>query len=160
MRWIAALLLLAATPATARDALGIYGRWGAFRDATPPRCFAIAVPADRFAPARPRWRPFASIATWPGDKVRNQVHIRLSKPRKPGSNPTLAIDGRRFTLVAAGPEAWAPDAATDAAIVAAMRTGRRMIATGRADDGSRIVEVYELTGAASAIDAATLACAR
>ena len=31
MRWIAALLLLAAVPATARDALGIYGGWGAFR---------------------------------------------------------------------------------------------------------------------------------
>jgi hypothetical protein len=160
MRWIFTLLLMLPTAAVARDALGVYGQWGAFRDDQPARCFAIAVPADRFAPAQPRWRPFASIATWPGSKVRNQFHIRMSKPRKPGSNPTLTIDGRRFTLVAAGPEAWAPDAATDTAIVTAMRAGRRMVATGRADDGSRIVEVYELSGAASAIDAATLACAR
>jgi hypothetical protein len=35
--------LLPAAPATARDSLGIWNDWGAFRDAAVPRCYAIAM---------------------------------------------------------------------------------------------------------------------
>ena len=154
-----AVILAAATPAAARDALGVFGKWGAFRDVEKGRCFAIGRPSHL---ARPMgdWRPFASGATWPKNKVRNQVHIRLSRMRKPDTPLTLSIDGRRFTLVTAGPEAWAPDARTDAAIVAAMRSARTMIASGRDRDGNRIVDTYPLQGAATAIDAAALGCAK
>src|SRR3546814_1206891 len=39
--------------AAARHALGVYGEWGAFRDARPPRCFAISEPDRAIAPAKP-----------------------------------------------------------------------------------------------------------
>lgn len=35
-------LALAAPPVAARDSLGIFERWGAFRDLGVPRCYAIA----------------------------------------------------------------------------------------------------------------------
>ncbi len=152
-RMIMACAVLAGTPVCARDSLGVYNGWGAFRDKQPHRCYAIATP-DKHAGGNGRWKPFASVATWPdvnagAGGVRGQVHIRLSNTN---SGPLeLKIDDAHFTMVSAGADAWAPNAATDAAIVTAIRSGRAM-SVGRND--------YTLRGAASAIDAAALGCAR
>jgi hypothetical protein len=154
----AALLAMMPGPASAREALGVFGSWGAFRDERPLRCFAIAEPARRFRNAE--WRPFASVATWPGSKVRAQIHIRLRHARSPDEPVTLAIGERRFALVGGGADAWAPDARTDAAIVAAMRSGSSLSIGTRSTTGRAFADVYRLRGAATAIDAAALACAR
>lgn len=155
----ALLLLGLSSEALARDALGVFGAWGAFRDSEPRRCFAIAEPVYALRGEK-AWRSFASVATWPKRGIRNQLHFRLAKPRGPGTPLQLNIDGARFDLVSAGVDAWAVDARADAAIVAAMRSGRRLLIIGKARDGSRIEENYALDGAATAIDAATLACAK
>ncbi|WP_041864892.1 hypothetical protein [Sphingomonas sp. MM-1] len=159
MIWMAATLLATALggAAQAREPLGLFGGWGAFRDVRPLRCYAIAEAVD--APLTGKWRPFASIAHWPGRQVRGQLHIRLRAVKQRGALVTLAVDGRRFTLVAGGADAWAPDAATDAAIVAAMRGGDSMRVETRGEDGKRMSDHYELRGAATAIDAAAIACA-
>lgn len=156
-----ALLLLAAAMqlgVEGRESLGVYESWGAFRDASPRRCFAIAEPVQ--AGAANRWRPFASVATWPAQRARNQVHIRLSAPRRPGAAVTLAIGDRRFQLVAGAADAWAPDARTDAAIVAAIRSGRSMSVETVAASGRAFADTYALKGAATAIDAAAIGCVR
>lgn len=150
-------LLCAGFPAVARDSLGIFGGWGAFRDATPSRCYAIAEPVRPRSGAR--WQPFASVADWPGHIVRDQLHIRLRKPRGPKAPVTLSIGERHFKLVSGGGDAWAPDARDDAAIVAAMRSGSSMSVETVDSAGRPLVDVYRLRGAATAIDAAALACA-
>ena len=71
------LILAAAAPAAARDTLGIYKSWGAFRDATPARCYAIARPVM----AGGRSGGFASIANWPQRGLRGSLHIHLSRER-------------------------------------------------------------------------------
>lgn len=158
-RWIAAtLLIVAAGGASARDALGVFGGWGAFHDPRPRRCFAIAEPAQRSS--RGAWRPFASVAHWPGQNVRGQLHIRLRAKKMRGAPVYLAIDERRFRLIGGGADAWAPDRRADVAIIAAMRSGRSMSVETRDESGRAIVDAYRLRGAASAIDAAALACAR
>ena len=48
----------------------------------------------------------------------------------------------------------------DAAIVAAMRSGSRMSVTATDRGGNRFTDRYSLAGVATAIDAATIACAR
>jgi hypothetical protein len=63
-------------------------------------------------------------------------------------------------MVAGSADAWAPDPRTDAAIVAAMRSGQRMSISAISGNGSRLVDTYMLKGAATAIDAAALGCAR
>ncbi len=139
----------------AREPLGVFESWGAFRDASPPRCFAIARPIEKHADAQ----PFASIATWPGDHVRNQLHIRLSRVRAAGARVTLSIGERRFELQAGDADAWAPDARTDGAIVAAIRSGRSMSVETMGANGAPFADSYALKGAATAIDAAALGCA-
>ncbi len=148
-------LLIGAGTAEARDSLGVYDRWGAFRDASPLRCYAIAAPVQ--SNSRAGWRPFAAIGTWPGQGVRGQFHIRLSRERDPRAKVTLSVGERRFDLVAGNADAWAPDTRTDAAIIAAMRSGRSMSVETLGKAGP-FADTYTLRGAATAIDAAALGC--
>lgn len=151
-----AALLLVAAPAAARDTIGVYRNWGAFRDAAPARCYAIARPAM----AGGRSGGWASVASWPGRGLRASLHIRLSRERDRSAPVTLTIGERRFDLTANGFDAWAADAASDRAIVAALRSGRSMSVEAVGAGGRPFADVYLLAGAATAIDAATLACVR
>ena len=149
------LLLFVSQPVSARETVGVYSGWAAFSDPSPRRCFAIAQPVD------PDQRQgFASIATWPGQNIRGQLHVRLSRPRAATARVTLSVGERRFELVAGDADAWSPDTRTDAAIVAAMRAGRSMSLEALGRDGTAFADTYALAGAATAIDAAALACRR
>jgi hypothetical protein len=152
------LLVLIGAPAMARESLGVFDSWGAFTDPSPPRCYAIAQPIR--AAGGSRWRPFASIATWPGQGARNQLHIRLSRERDPRARVTLSVGERRFELIAGNADAWAPDARTDAAVVTAVRSGRSMSVETLGKGGQPFADIYALRGAATAIDAAALGCVR
>jgi hypothetical protein len=161
MRRALLLLTMFAAPAAAAESpkvsLGVFDRWGAFTDPAPLRCYAIAQPMQ--AGGASRWRPFASIATWPGRGARNQVHIRLSRERDPRARVTLSVGERRFALIAGTVDAWSPDKRTDAAVVAAIRSGRSMSVESLSKTGQPFADVYALRGAATAIDAASLGCA-
>lgn len=153
---LAAMLLLAA-PAAARDSLGIYANWGAFRDAAVPRCYAVAKAEPS---SRPRaFDPYADIGTWPKRGMRGQVHFRLSAAIAPGSRVTLAIGGQRFELSAGGGDAWSADKRMDAAVVALMRSAAEMAVYARDASGRNFSNTYRLEGAATAMDAAAIGCA-
>ncbi len=152
-----ALLIVAASPALARDALGMFGNWGAFRDAAVPRCYAIAMAAPS-TKAR-EFQPYADVAWWPRAQVRGQVHFRLSRKMQPNAPLSLSIGGQRIPLVGGGADAWAADKRGDAAIIAAMRSAGEMTVNARDASGGGFSNTWDLTGAASAMDAATLACA-
>lgn len=149
-----AVALILASAAAARDTLGVFEQWGAFRDpassAAPLRCYAIAEPDSGAAAVR-----YLTIGYWPASRVRGQLHIRLASPARAGSTATLALGGRRFQLAVRGTSAWAADARMDAAIVAAMRSA----ATMRVGIGAATA-TWRLRGAATAMDAAALGCAR
>jgi hypothetical protein len=150
---ILALLLLAAVPG--REAIGVFDGWGAFRDRDPRRCFAIARPIA----AGGRTTGFASVATWPGRGLRSSLHIRLSRPRDRSAGVTLSVGERRFALTANTLDAWAADAPSDRAIVAALRSARSMSVEAVGLGGRPFADTYALAGAATAFDAAALACA-
>ena len=148
------LLLLIATPASARDSLGMFEAWGAFRDPAAPRCYAIAKPVSRAG------NGFAAVGNWPRQRVRGQVHFRLSRMRAEGAAVILNVGERRFPLVAGQADAWAPDPRADAAIIAAMRSAASMSVQTQGSNGRAFADTYTLRGAATAIDAAALGCAR
>ena len=154
---VAALLLLAAVPAIAKDRLGIYQSWAAFRDPG-TRCYAIAEPEDTVG--TPSQSGYLSVAFWPKQRVTHQIYVRLSRVRSGNSGITLNTGGRRFRLTARGSEGWAPDRATDQVIVAAIRSAASLSVESLGRDGRAIVDTYALRGAPSAIDAAALGCAR
>ena len=105
IRYLLPLLVLAATPALARDSLGMFGNWGAFRDPGVPLCYAIAM-ADKPRGAKVDYRAYADVGHWPKRALRNQIHFRLSKrlaasaPDPPaGGYPGLRADRRRGRCV-------------------------------------------------------------
>lgn len=155
---LAAALAFCGSEALARDSLGVFEKWGAFRDPNVPRCYAIAMGEQT---GRQRdYQPFASIGTWPRRGVRGQVHFRMSRQLAPGQRITLFISGRQFALQGGGGDAWAADQAMDAAIVAAMRSAQWMTVNARDTKGRRFSDSWQLRGAATAMDAATVGCAR
>lgn len=152
------LLTVAAPVAAQRQALGIYSQWGAFQENDPARCFAMAEPV-RSLKARD-WKPFAAISVAPGRRGPGQLYIRLSRTKREGSAVLLKIDGRPFQLLAGGADAWSPDPRADAEIVSAIRSGVDMVVETRSDRGVLVRDQYQLRGAATAIDAAAIACAK
>ena len=154
MKVLPILLLVFAAPVEARETIGVYKSWGAFRDAAPSRCYAIARPAK----AGGRSGGWASVATWPGRGLRSSLHIRLSRRRDRSAPETLTVGERRFELTANSVDAWAADAPSDRAIAAAIRSGRSMSVEAVAEGGRPFADVYVLAGAATAIDAAALGC--
>ena len=129
--------------------------WGAFRNGG--RCYAITQPLR--GPQPEGWRPFVAVGHWPGRAGgTGQLHVRLSREKREGSAVLLRVDGRSFQLSGSGRDAWAPDPAADADIQAAMRTGIDMVVETRSVRGALIREQYRLRGAATAMDAAAIAC--
>jgi len=150
------LLVFAAVPALAQpQSLGVFSTWGAFRDGQ--RCYAITQPYE--APPPQGWRPFASVGHWPGRGRTGQLHVRLSREKRPGSAVLIRIDGRSYQLAGGGRDAWAPDPRADIEIQAAMRTGIALSVETRSTDGRMVRDLYRLRGAATAMDAAAIACA-
>jgi hypothetical protein len=147
-----ALLLLAA-PLAARDSLGVYEDWAAFKDAKPLRCYAIAK-----AQGTPPAPAYVTISNWPEKKVRGAVHFVLS--REAAGAVRLRVGDKRFELVTKGRNAWGSDARQDAAILAALRSASRMNISASTAKGGTFTDRYSLAGAATAIDAATVGCAK
>jgi hypothetical protein len=157
-RLIFPLFFMALTmPAWAqRQSLGIFGTWGAFSG--PGRCHAIAEPLSKPRPGD--GRGFASVGYWPARAVGGQAFFRLSRAKREGSAVLLRIDDRTFQLRGGGADAWAADPAADAELISAMRTGIEMSVETRSASGALVRDSYRLRGAATAIDAAAIACAR
>jgi hypothetical protein len=155
---LALFATLVATPAAARDSLGIFSGWAAFRDPATPRCYAISMAAP--SALQREFQPYADIGTWPRQQARGRVHFRLSRRMAPRNGITLVISGQRFALVGGGSDAWAADKRMDAGIVAAMRSAREMTVNARDASGRGFSNNYPLAGAATAMDAATIGCAR
>ena len=150
-------LILCAAPALARDSLGMFSGWAAFRDPTAPRCYAIAMAAP--STLSRDFQPYADVAWWPRQAVRGQVHFRLSRKLQPNAAIALSIGGQRIPLVGGGGDAWAADKRGDAAIIAAMRSAKDMTVSARDSSGRGFTNSYDLSGAATAMDAAAVGCA-
>lgn len=157
----AGLLALVAAPVAARDSLGMFETWGAFRDApsptTEPRCYALAKAMP--STVQRDYQPYADVAIWPRRGVRNQIHFRLSRRLLPGGKIILNISDQHFELTGGGGDAWAVDRRMDAGIVAAMRSAQSMNISARDASNRGFSNTYPLAGAATAMDAAAIGCA-
>ncbi len=157
-RGVACVALALAAPAAAKDRLGVYQSWAAFRDAEPLRCYAIAAPED--SAGTPERNPYLSIGFWPRRGVTHQIYVRLSREKSANSGITLSVGGRRFRLIGNASGGWAADRQTDLAIVTAIRGATALSVESIGRNGRPIVDAYALRGAPSAIDAAALGCAK
>ena len=154
IRWLALVALIATAPLAAKESLGVFADWAAFRDVETPRCYAIAqYTTDEDETG------YTTVGTWPELDVRGQVHVRLSRETLPGARVRMRVGSRRFDLTAQGQQAWSKNKAMDAAIIAAMRSARTMRVSSVGMDRRAFADTYTLEGAATAMDAALVGCA-
>ena len=145
LRRLLVLTALVASPLAARDALGVFEQWAAFRDAQTPRCYAVAIAAP--STLKRQFQPFATVAWWPRQQLRGQVHFRLSRKLAAGSPISLAIGGQRIALTGGGGDAWAAVVVSISGYVAiggadgigikTLGSGERAVCVAGADDFMR-----------------------
>ena len=151
-------LVLLAGPLAAKDSLGVFGQWGAFRDPQVPRCYAIA--SAQVDSERDDFPPFASVGTWPARQLRGQLHLRPSRRLPDNAAASLRVGNASFALTGGANDLWAADAQGNAAILTAMRSAGTMTLRARDASGRNFTDSYSLSGAATALDAAAVGCSR
>jgi hypothetical protein len=116
------------------------------------------------ARSRPLWfkpetQPYAGFAFDRAGRPRGVFYVHLGRPARGGATVIATIDNQPFLLAGKGEWAWSANAAQQQAILTAARYGQHMRIDSRDLGGRRIVDRYDLSGAATAIDAAAAACA-
>jgi hypothetical protein len=127
------------------------GAWATF--ATGDTCQAMTAALLPARKGKVQARITVAFDARPGGR-RGEVAVRLNRPARTASTVMLTVNKEPFLLAGRGDVAWSRGPAQEAAIIAAMRRGGGMRAEARDGRGGRIVDRYDLTGAATAIDAA------
>jgi hypothetical protein len=136
--------------------LGQYADWGAYTASPGGKkvCFAIAKPAssETTPPGRPRNPTYMFISTRPAEKVTNEVSIIVGYPFKPSTDATASVGSTAFALYTQQDGAWIKNAADEANMVNAMRSGQNAVVKGVSAKGTQSSDTYSLKGLAQALD--------
>ena len=152
----AGLAMASAAALSAKESLGVFETWAAFRDPAERRCYAIAMPLQ--SASRRDLQAYASIGTWPGRNVSGQVYFQLGRDTRKGTRISLRVGNRWYRMAGGGTSAWALDAQTNTAILSGIRSSQSMTIAAFDTRGNRFTDRFPLAGAATAIDAASVAC--
>jgi hypothetical protein len=142
--------------------LGQYGDWGAYTASPGGKkiCFAIAKPAssETSPPGKSRNPSYMFIASRPAEKVTDEVSIIIGYPFKPNSEATVAVGTTSFALYTQQDGAWIKNAAEEAHLIEAMRSGQNAVIKGMSAKGTRSTDVFSLKGLAQALDRSDQDC--
>jgi hypothetical protein len=142
--------------------LGQYGEWGAYSASPSGKkvCFVLAKPTSSTTvpPNRPRNPIYMFISTRPADKVANEISIIIGYPFKPGSDATVQIGSTTFALYTQQDGAWIKNAADEANMITAMRSGESAVIKGASAKGTQSSDTYTLRGISQALDRVAQDC--
>jgi hypothetical protein len=136
--------------------LGQYGDWGVYTASPGGKkiCFTIAKPAssDTTPAGKTRNPSYMFISSRPGEKVTDEVSIIIGYPFKPNTEATVAVGNASFALYTQQDGAWIKNAAEEAHLIEAMRSGENAIIKGTSAKGTRSTDTFSLKGLAEALD--------
>jgi invasion protein IalB len=157
------LMVLSAAPSLAASPklLATNGSWETYvvDEGGSKVCYMASEPTEDKGDYTRRGRIIALITNRPAEGTRNVFSYIAGYPYKPGSDATLKIGDKTFTLFTQDDTAWAPDAAIDDKIAEAMRNGSTMVVKGVSSRGTATVDTFTLKGSGAAHDAMTKECA-
>ncbi len=142
------------------DPLGSFQDWSAytFLEDGNKVCYALAQPKEARHGGRPRGKIYALVTHRPAKNSTNVVSFIAGYNYKPGSEVTVKIGTRNFSLFTEGDGAWARDEETDNRLVQAIRAGLTMVVEGVSEFGTETTDIYSLRGSTAAINAINRAC--
>jgi len=142
--------------------LGQYADWGAYTASPGGKkvCFAIAKPSssETVPPNRPRNPIYMFISTRPAEKVTNEVSLVIGYPFKPGADATVTVGSASFPLYTQQDGGWIRNAADEANMVNAMRSGQTAVIKGVSAKGTQSSDTFTLKGLAQALDRTAQEC--
>jgi hypothetical protein len=142
---------LAICPVQAKDTLGVFGDWGAFKDRRV--CYAVSSPTG--SSGKGRAAPQLVVSKWPGQNVPMQVMVGGGTALQ---SATLRAGSQSFKLAVRGDSGWLADSGSDAQALAALAASGAASVTGRSARGSKFTDSYSLTGFSEAWATAQKAC--
>lgn len=154
--------VLLATPALAADpvSLGTFGSWSAYSydEGSGKVCFMSTEPEKQDSSVKgvKRDTPHVFITHWSGEKSKNVFSVEAGYPYKTDGKPTVAVNGKTFTLFAEGEKAWSKS--DDEAIAVAVQKGSSLVVKGESKRGTKTTDTYSLKGSGDAYKAISKAC--
>ncbi len=145
---------ISASAALAADIelLGVHGDWSAytFMEDGNRVCYMASQPVKAEGNYTSRGDVFALIAHRPAENTKNVFSYITGYTYKPGSDVTVTIGNKKFTLFTQDDTAWTPDSETDEELTEAIRQGSRMIVKGTSSRGTLTTDTFSLKGSGAA----------
>ncbi len=149
-------LLLPSAAAAMVVEIGVYADWRAYSQGA--TCYMGSEPKKAEGKYKLRDQPYVLVSHRPGNKSIGVIEIGAGYTYKPGSEVDAAIGDESFSLFTKGGNAWARDARTDRALVAAMKAGKAMVVKGTSSRGTLTTDTSSLAGFTAAYAAIGKAC--
>ena len=140
--------------------LGTYKDWSAYtlQERGGKICYMVSKPSKAEGNYTQRGDIYAIVTHRPSEKTKNVFSYMTGYPYKIGSDVTMTIDGRKYSLFTHDSTAWAPDAATDSQIVSSIKAGSKMIVKGTSSRGTLTTDTFSLSGSSAAHSKISKAC--
>lgn len=145
-------LMLVQTPAVAaRETIGIFGDWGAFKQRD--SCYATSAPVQ--SSGRRKGIVYLTVSLWPGQASAPQVMVAAGSDV---SAVNLRVAGQGFHPVPRGEQAWMPDSRGDQLLIAAMAAANTLSVDFTSRRGHNFTDRYSMNGFNAAWKATIAAC--
>ncbi len=163
----AAFLLLAAAASPPADAatpqpLGSHRDWHAYSfngDGADGRiCYVASVPTKQEGNYTRRGNPAVLVTRRPGADGLDEVSVQPGYSYLGGSDVTVKIDDRTFTLFTQGEHAWTRTPEEDRQLIEAMKRGSTMVVHGTSTKQTYSDDTYSLLGFTRAYETMVQAC--
>jgi hypothetical protein len=153
-------LLPAAGVAKGPKLIGEYRDWDAYEYAEggKPVCYVASTPKDSEPRNVRHGDVYAEVTLRPAQDIADEVSVYVGYDYRTDSTVAVTIEGQTFALFTDGSTAWAEDADTDRAVVAAMMKGESMVVRGTSARGTKTTYTYSLLGFTAARAAIRKAC--
>ncbi len=157
---LAALFLMPA-PAWAQGAkfLEKYADWSTYVSTGATKvCFAISQPKASKPETVKRGPIYFYISHWPGDKVQNEVSVKIGYPFNEKRKANATIGTEKFELFTKGEGAFVEKAEAETKLIETLRKGGQLVIEGQSKRGTNTTDEYSLNGLPEALDRIAKEC--
>lgn len=158
----AVMIGLGATAAYAEkpQLLGTYGDWSAysFTENGNKVCYMVTQPIKAEGKYSSRGDIFALVTHRPAEKTKNVFSYITGYTYKDGSEVSVKVNNKNFTLFTQKDMAWTPSQDEDNRMAENIRKGSKMVVKGTSSRGTLTTDTISLKGSGKAHDAISKAC--
>lgn len=123
-------------------------------------CYMAATPQKDEGNYSRRGKIYALVTSRPAEGTTNVFSYIAGYPYKEGSEVTVKVAGKSFSLFTQDETAWTADAETDNRLAQAIRKGSKMIVKGVSRRGTLTKDTYSLRGSGAAHDVISQKCGK